>query len=195
MKSNNTTNTDHAERKAAMQERDRMAIEGRRSAVGYDRTGDGAQSDSRPVSEQKNGKPEAAQDALKEKRRQKSAKRVQALLQAAEDKKAAKAIRKTKEDQQAPAMASALQELAVQDQARGFLCKKQLVLQAKDKHPSQGSRRTWRDLGPKQYGYKIKTGIELVMWARVHGDRHHYHRLIERTEIVLVAQRELQKRA
>lgn len=140
-------------------------------------------------------KPKTAQDALKEKRRQQSAKRIQALLQAAEDKQAAKTIRKTKEDEQAPAMASALQELTVQDQTRGFLCKKQLVLQAKDKHPSQGSRKTWRDLGPKHYGYRIKTGIELVMWARVHGDRHHYHRLIERTETVLVAQRELQKRA
>ena len=53
-------NTDHEARKAAMQERARMAIEGRRSAVGYDRTGDVAQSDSRPVSAQKNGKPDSA---------------------------------------------------------------------------------------------------------------------------------------
>lgn len=140
-------------------------------------------------------KPKTAQEALKEKRRQQSAKRVQALLQAAEDKQAAKAIRKTKEDQQAPAMASALQELAVQDQAGGFVSKKQLVLQAKQKYPTKGSRNLWRDLGTKHYGHRIKTGIELVMWARLHGDRHHYHRLIERTETVLVAQRELQKRA
>ena len=140
-------------------------------------------------------KPETAQEALKEKRRQQSAKRVQALLQAAQDKQAVKEIRKTKEDQQAPAMASALQELTVQDQAGGFACKKQLVLQAKDKHPSKGSRRTWRDLGPKHYGYRIKSGIELVMWARLHGDRHHHHRLIERTEKILVTHRELQKRA
>ena len=188
-------NPDHKARKAAMQERARMAIEGRRSAVGYDRTGDGAQSVSRPVSAQKNGKPETAQDELKEKRRQQSAKRVQALLQAAEDKQTAKAIRKTKEDQQAPAMASALQELVVQDQAGGFVSKKQLVLQAKQKYPTKGSRNLWRDLGTKHYGHRIKTGIELVMWARVHGDRHHHHRLIERTEIVLVAQRELQKKA
>jgi len=140
-------------------------------------------------------KAESAQHALKEKRRQQSAKRVQALLQAAEAKKAAKAIRKTKEDEQAPAMASALQELAVQDQAGGFVSKKQLVLQAKQKYPTKGSRNLWRDLGTKHYGHRIKTGIELVMWARVHGDRHHHHRLIERTETVLVAQREFQKRA
>ena len=54
-----STNPDHAERKAAMQERARMAIEGRKSAVGYDRTSDVAQSDSRPVSAQKNGNPDA----------------------------------------------------------------------------------------------------------------------------------------
>lgn len=136
-------------------------------------------------------KPETAQDALREKRRQQSAKRVQALLQAAEDKQAAKTIRKTKEDQQAPAMASALQELAVQDQAGGFPFKKQLVLQAKSKHSSKEPHKAWRDLGPKHYGHRIKTGIELVMWARLHGNTHHHHRLIERTETVLVAQREL----
>lgn len=53
-------NTDHEARKAAMQKRARMAVEGRKSAVGYDRTNDGAQSDSRPVSAQKNGKPDSA---------------------------------------------------------------------------------------------------------------------------------------
>ena len=140
-------------------------------------------------------KPETAQQALKEKRRQQSAKRVQALLQAAQDKQEAKKIRKTKEDQQAPAIASALQELTVQDHAEGFAAKKHLVLQAKEKYPTKGSRNLWRDLGTKHYGHRIKTGIELVMWARLHGNRHHHHRLIERTEKILVTQRELQKRA
>ena len=53
MKSNNTTNSDHAERKAAMQERARMAIEGRGYKVRYDRTTDGAECGSRGVSAQK----------------------------------------------------------------------------------------------------------------------------------------------
>lgn len=140
-------------------------------------------------------KPQTAQEALKEKRRQQSAKRVKALLQAAQDKQEAKEIRKTKEDQQAPAMASALQELTVQDQAGGFACKKQLVLQAKSKRSSKELHKAWRDLGPKHYGHRIKTGIELVMWARLHGNTDHYHRLIERTEKILVTHRELQKRA
>ena len=46
-------NPDHAERKAAMQERARMAIEGRGYKVRYDRTGEGAESDSRASSAQK----------------------------------------------------------------------------------------------------------------------------------------------
>ena len=48
-----STNADHAARKAAMQERARMAIEGRRHKVRYDRTTDGAECGSRGVSAQK----------------------------------------------------------------------------------------------------------------------------------------------
>ncbi len=46
-------NADHAARKAAMQERARMAIEGRGYKVRYDRTTDGAECGSRGVSAQK----------------------------------------------------------------------------------------------------------------------------------------------
>lgn len=46
-------NPDHAERKAAMQERARMAIEGRGYRIRYDRTTDGAECGSRGVSAQK----------------------------------------------------------------------------------------------------------------------------------------------
>lgn len=46
-------NPDHAERKAAMQERARMAIEGRGYRIRYDRTADRAGSDSTGVSAQK----------------------------------------------------------------------------------------------------------------------------------------------
>lgn len=91
-------------------------------------------------------------------------------------------------------MASALQELIVQDAGSSFPAQKLLVLQARQKYPSKGSRNLWRDLGPKHYGYKIKTGIELVMWVRLHGNNDHHHRLIERTEKILVTEREMQKR-
>ena len=46
-------NADIAARKAAMQERARMAIEGRGYKVRYDRTADGAECGSRGVSAQK----------------------------------------------------------------------------------------------------------------------------------------------
>jgi hypothetical protein len=53
MKSTDNTNADIAARKAAMQERARMAIEGRGYKVRYDRTADGAECGSRAVSAQK----------------------------------------------------------------------------------------------------------------------------------------------
>lgn len=59
MKSNNTTNPDHAERKAAMQKRARMAIEGRRSAVGCGHTEEVVKFATKAVSAQKNGKPDS----------------------------------------------------------------------------------------------------------------------------------------
>lgn len=60
MKSNNTTNPDHAARKAEMMKRAQMAIDGRSGAVGCGHTEEVAKPATKAVSAQKNGKPDSA---------------------------------------------------------------------------------------------------------------------------------------
>lgn len=57
-------NPDHAERKAAMQERARMAVEGRRSAVGCGHTEEVAKPATEAVSAQKSGSVDCADASL-----------------------------------------------------------------------------------------------------------------------------------
>jgi len=135
---------------------------------------------------------EPTQYALRmEKRRLASAARVRELLDKADKAQQERKEASLQRQREKAAIERELAKITQPADKAQFAVHKKLVLQATVKNKAGKAVGEWTDLDARHYGNEIKNGLEMAMWAKYRGSSGHAHRIVERTDVVLVMPGEL----
>jgi hypothetical protein len=135
---------------------------------------------------------EPTQYALRmEKRRLASAARVQDLLDKADKAQQEREDASLLRQREKAAIERELAKITQPADKAQFAVHKKLVLQATAKNKAGKAVGEWTDLDARHYGQTVKNGLEMAMWAKYKGSSGHAHRIVERTDVVLVMPGEL----
>ena len=137
---------------------------------------------------------EPTQYALRmEKRRLASAARVRELLHKADKAQQERDLASLQRQREKAAVDREWAEITQPADKPQFAVHKKLVLQATTKNKAGSPVEAWADLDARHYGEKVKNGLEMALWAKYKGSKGHAHRIVERTDVILVMPRELRQ--